>query len=351
MYRHLLVPLDDSDLAVEVVAQALALARPLGAHITFFHARPDFGATQDGALQRSLDPAGFAAGVAGHARAVLAKAEVSARAAGVAYDTLAVTSDRPFEAIVEAAEARGCDLIFMASHGRRGIRGLMLGSQTHKVLQHSAIPVLVCTVESNATGQEMKRAIGIIKDEHRSLAAVIHGLRHLVAQVREQGVAADSGLLRAALHYIRVFPEALHHPKEEDWLFRRLRGHDDRLDATLSLLEGQHRDGGRRFAELEQTLAAFEQGRADIDGFATALEHFAELEWEHMSVEEKVVIPAAQARLSEHDWHEIARAFADNGDPRLGAEPDEQFRRLIARILNLVAEQADRTGTPDAALR
>ena len=68
---------------------------------------------------------------------------MAARDAGVAYDSLVVTSDRPHEAILDAAEARGCDLIFMASHGRRGISGFLLGSETNKVLTHSKVPVLV----------------------------------------------------------------------------------------------------------------------------------------------------------------------------------------------------------------
>jgi nucleotide-binding universal stress UspA family protein/hemerythrin-like domain-containing protein len=337
MYSHLLVPLDDSELAVDVVAKALDLARALGARVTFFHARPDYGATSDGALQRALAPADFAAAAAGHARAVLAKAEVSARAAGVAHESLATTSDRPYEAIIEAAEERGCDLIFMASHGRRGIRGLMLGSQTQKVLQHTRIPVLVATVESNAVGRDMNTAVAIIKDEHRSLAAVIHGLRHLVQQVRN-GAAPDFALLRAALHYIRAFPETLHHPKEESWLFQRLRSCGAELEPTLATLEQQHRDGHQRFAELEQALDDFAQGRSGVEPFAKGLESFAEIEWEHMSLEEKVILPAAQAQLSETDWREIAQAFGDNGDPRFGAEPDEEFRKLFTRILNLAAE-------------
>ena len=96
--------------------------------------------------------------MAGEARALLAKAEVVARAAGVAYDSLVMTSDRPHEAILDAAEARGCDLIFMASHGRRGVKSLMLGSQTQKVLQHTTIPVLVSAVESNAVAPALCRA-------------------------------------------------------------------------------------------------------------------------------------------------------------------------------------------------
>jgi len=70
--------------------------------------------------------------------------EEAARAAGVTCDSALVTSDYPYEAIIKGAEERGCDLIMMASHGRRGVEGLSLGSETHKVLMHTKIPVLVC---------------------------------------------------------------------------------------------------------------------------------------------------------------------------------------------------------------
>ena len=96
--------------------------------------------------------------MAGEARALLAKAEVVARTAGVAHDSLATISDRPHEAILGAAEARGCDLVFMASHGRRGLKGMVVGSQTLKVLQRATIPVLVSAVESNVAGAGSRRA-------------------------------------------------------------------------------------------------------------------------------------------------------------------------------------------------
>jgi nucleotide-binding universal stress UspA family protein len=130
MYRHLIVPLDDSPLAVEVAHQAVKLASKLGAKVTFFHAPADYGASSLGALERVLAPAAFNEHVAGEARAILAKAETVARAANVSFDSAMTTSDRPHEAILEVAESRGCDLIFMASHGRRGLKGLILGSQT-----------------------------------------------------------------------------------------------------------------------------------------------------------------------------------------------------------------------------
>ena len=126
MYRHLLLPLDDSPLAVDTVRKGVEFARTLGARVTFFHAQEDYGTTSVAALQRVLAPAEFNDAVAGEARAILAKAEVVAREAGVAYESVAVTSNRPYEAILDAAEARGCDLVFMASHGRRGDDELFL---------------------------------------------------------------------------------------------------------------------------------------------------------------------------------------------------------------------------------
>src|SRR5215471_10895225 len=123
MYRHVMVPLDDSPLAVDTVRQAVEFARTLGAKVTFFHAQADYGASSIGALERVMAPAAFNEHMAGEARAILAKAEVVARVAGVPHDSAVMTSDRPHEAILAAAEARGCDLIFISSHGRRGLKG------------------------------------------------------------------------------------------------------------------------------------------------------------------------------------------------------------------------------------
>ena len=94
MYRHLMVPLDDSPLSVDTVSQAVKLARALGAKVTFFHAQADYGASSIGALERVMSPAAFNEHVAGEARAILAKAEVVARVAGVPYDS-AIDDERP----------------------------------------------------------------------------------------------------------------------------------------------------------------------------------------------------------------------------------------------------------------
>jgi nucleotide-binding universal stress UspA family protein/hemerythrin-like domain-containing protein len=339
MYRHLMVPLDDSALSANTVNQAVQLARTLNAKITFFHAQADYGASSIGALERVMSPSAFNESMAGDARAILAKAEVVARAVGVPYDSAVTTSDRPHEAILKAAEARGCDLIFMASHGRRGVKGLMLGSETQKVLQHTTIPVLVSAVESNIDAPAFAAPIAIIRDEHRSLGAVIHGLEYLIREAREKKAEPRFSLLRAMVYYIREFPEKLHHPKEDTYLFAKLRERTPEFNDTLAELERQHEAGHQIVAELERSLSAYEADPATgLDAFAAAVKRFAETQWQHMSIETKVIIPAAQKFLTAPDWAEVSRAFAENGDPRFSIDADEEFRQLFARIMNLAPE-------------
>lgn len=145
MFRHLLVPTDGSPLSDEAVTRAVSFARETGARITFFFASRDVDASVYGeaALLRSLDPILLNRAMEEEARAILNRCLEAARAAGVSAASATTVADEPFEAIIATALERGCDLILMASHGRRGVKGLLLGSQTQKVLTHSRIPVLV----------------------------------------------------------------------------------------------------------------------------------------------------------------------------------------------------------------
>lgn len=145
MFKHILVPTDGSDLSVETVKRAISFARESGAHITFFYAKPEYPVAfyGEGAFIDPTTPEKFAEMADQQAQEILSACEQLARDGNVAATSLAVTSDIPYEAIIAAASSAGCDLIFMASHGRRGISGLLLGSETQKVLTHSKIPVLV----------------------------------------------------------------------------------------------------------------------------------------------------------------------------------------------------------------
>ena len=145
MFKHILVPTDGSPLSSDTVKRAIAIARETGAKITFFFAKPDYPVAfyGEGALIDPTTPDKFAEMAEKQAQEILAAHEAAAKAEGVNSASLSSVSDIPYEAIIAAAETSGADLIFMASHGRRGFSGLLLGSETQKVLTHSKIPVLV----------------------------------------------------------------------------------------------------------------------------------------------------------------------------------------------------------------
>jgi len=340
MYRHLLVPTDGTALSTETIGRAVDFAKSIGARVTFMHARADYAADSEGVLIYSMSPEAFAEQAAGESRALLAKAEASARARGVPCESVIRTSDRPYEAILDTAFERGCDLIFMASHGRKGIKGMLLGSQTLKVLAESTIPVLVSTSEANMPSPAMSRALSIVQDEHRSLAAVVHALNYLVRSYRE-GAQADFRLLKAMLYYIEHFSERLHHPKENDYIFDRLAKRTNEASDVIAQLRQEHVEDHRLGAELATTLAAFEGApETGLEAFAASVERYTHYIWKHMGTEEKLILTAARRHLLEEDWNEIAHAFAANGDPRFGDDVGEDFRKLFTRILNLMPEAA-----------
>ncbi len=145
MFRNILVPTDGSELSASTVARAIDFAKEAGAKLTFFYAQPDFPTPiyGEGALFDPTTPEQFSRAAAAEAEKILGLAKAAADAAGVSSIGDTVISEVPFEAIIASAERNRCDLIFMASHGRKGISGLLLGSETNKVLTHSKIPVLV----------------------------------------------------------------------------------------------------------------------------------------------------------------------------------------------------------------
>lgn len=145
MFKHILVPTDGSQLSSDTVKRAITFAREARAKITFFFAKPDYPVAfyGEGALIDPTTPDKFAEMAEQQASEILAAHEAAAKAEGVVSAAMSSVSDTPYEAIIAAAEEAGADLIFMASHGRRGISGLLLGSETQKVLTHSKIPVLV----------------------------------------------------------------------------------------------------------------------------------------------------------------------------------------------------------------
>jgi nucleotide-binding universal stress UspA family protein len=141
MYTHILIPTDGSDLSRKAIRHAIALAKAVKAKVTavtvsipfhVFSAEPAMVTDTPETHQKRMAPL-----------AAKYLQEAVAAAAGVNCETVHVEHEHPYQAIIDTAKQRGCDLIVMASHGRRGVSAIVLGSETVKVLTHSAIPVLV----------------------------------------------------------------------------------------------------------------------------------------------------------------------------------------------------------------
>jgi nucleotide-binding universal stress UspA family protein len=147
MFKHILVPTDGTDMSRNASRVAIGLAKSLGAKVTAFHAIPPYSPPMaDGvyAYVAVYTPDEYLESSDKFAGSILAAIQADARNAGVECAPLKVTAAAPWDAIIKAAASAGCDLIVMASHGRKGIAGLLLGSEANRVLTHSTIPVLIC---------------------------------------------------------------------------------------------------------------------------------------------------------------------------------------------------------------
>lgn len=335
MYHHLLVPIDDSILSEATVEQAVNFAKSLGARVTFFHAAANFAASSDGALIEVVNPEAFTQVAMGNARAIIARAEAAALTADVPSSTEVVTSDAPHKAILAAASSLDCDLIFMSSHGRRGLKGIIHGSVTQKLLQETTLPILVSRVESNTRLSAEERAISIIKGEHRCLTSVVKGMQSALQDVEAGKQSPDFSMFMAMLFYIDDYSARLHHPKEDAYLFAALRKRTQDFEAVIDELEKQHLQEKPFLTDLHEKLAQYIEGEAGADqAFKETFDKFANLQWQHMKSEEELIIPGARQYLNQSDWEEIAAAFEENGDPQFDEDTDASFERLFTRLMN-----------------
>ena len=142
MFKNILIPTDGSDFAVKVVEHGVLFAKEVGAKITAVTVTEPF-VLRFGARQLEFAPFEYTKLVEAQAEEALGTVSAAAEAAGVPCETLRMEHGQVYQAIIDAANSRGCDLILMASHSRRGVSAVVLGSETVKVLTHSKIPVLV----------------------------------------------------------------------------------------------------------------------------------------------------------------------------------------------------------------
>jgi branched-chain amino acid transport system ATP-binding protein len=180
------------------------------------------------------------------------------------------------------------------------------------------------------------RAIDIIRDEHRSFAAVLEGLLHVCGEIRSARGRPNFRLIAAMLDYIEAFPEKLHHPKEDAYVYARLREVLPESAAMLDDLTAEHVRGRAMIAGLTGALTRYrdsEPGAAEA--FASALQRYADFHWAHMRKEEELALPLALATLTPDDWRAIDAAFASNADPLVGLPATKASRELFRRVLNL----------------
>lgn len=360
MYKHLLVPVDESELSVANVGEAVKLARGFAtpARVTFFHATADYGASDEGSRAKAhmrdrraplfsegttvrvpeLTPAEFRERVIGSSRALLAKACAAAAAAGVDYDTHSVISDEPAEAIVKAGRDCGCDLIVMSSHGRTGLRALLSPSVATKVMRLAGVPVLITRTEGTDVHVEASRAIALIQDEHRSLAAVLFGMRRRLNDATSGTTPLDHAFFGRLVSYVQNFPERRHHAKEEECLHRLMREHGDQGRDLMHQIEAQHLGEYQLADALEKAWSACPYGATGADPRLAALQEAAVALGthirQHVALEEESLLPLALQVLKRDDWREVAEAFETNRDPGFGEWSDEDFGRYFTSVAN-----------------
>jgi hemerythrin-like domain-containing protein len=177
-------------------------------------------------------------------------------------------------------------------------------------------------------------AIATIRAEHRALAAVINNMKGVLAEVKAGRMRLDFPLFWSMIHYIDAFPDRLHHPKEDDWLFCRLRQRTHEADALIDELQRQHRNEPLALNDLRRWLGNLEAGVAgSLEGLGQAVTDYAEFTWKHLKSEEHELLPLAQTHLTPIDWNEIAQAFGQNGDPLVGVGDDAALGALFHEIV------------------
>ena len=181
----------------------------------------------------------------------------------------------------------------------------------------------------------MKDAISILKSEHRSISAVLHGLKELARMAQDAKVRPRFQVLRSMLRYMDEYPERLHHPKENDHIFSRLVAREPAARLLVEELQAEHEEGARLIRELERALLFFEEGwPAGAREFQQAVDAYADFHWKHMRKEEQQLLPLAERALTAEDWKAINEAFAENRDPVAGLQ-ERDFEQLFSRIANL----------------
>ncbi len=182
-----------------------------------------------------------------------------------------------------------------------------------------------------------RNAIQVILSEHGQLSAVIGGMLRFVERIEDGEQVPGLMVLRAMLYYIREYPEQVHHPKEDCYLFPPLSGRSRELDAVIGKLQFQHAEDEKLVRAVEDALTRYElKGEPAFPALRDRVRAFADFYFEHMRLEEQLVLPAAQRLLSKADWEKIDAGFGANRDPFEGNELEDDLERLFEMIVEIL---------------
>jgi hemerythrin-like domain-containing protein len=190
-------------------------------------------------------------------------------------------------------------------------------------------------MDTSAAKASSISTLRMLHEEHERLAAILQGLRHLL-RAAEAGAHPDPKVFRAMLLYIADYPERLHHPKEDQWLFGPLSRHTGDYDEVIDELESQHAEGEALVRELEHMAIRYEfGGPALLPPFRDMVERYAEFYFRHMRLEEETLFPVLTRFLTEEEWNDAQQAFASNVDPLAGRDMQGSFDKLFSTIVSI----------------
>lgn len=178
------------------------------------------------------------------------------------------------------------------------------------------------------------RAIRIIKSEHLNLGAVLYSLEKLLEEI-DRGKQPEFAVFHGLLTYIDRFLDRYHHPKENEYLFPAVLKRAPETEALIRQLGQQHTEGEILFVAMLKALSAWEfSGDPEYLAFRKAVLHYTEFEREHARLEEREILPRAEAALQPEDWQVIDAAFGENEDPMFGDKWKTEFSSLFEKLVN-----------------
>jgi hemerythrin-like domain-containing protein len=180
------------------------------------------------------------------------------------------------------------------------------------------------------------RALALLRDEHRSILTVVHGLDYFVQGIRTLGKRVEPRVFHAMLYYLDAFSARIHHPKEDRYLFPALRERSADAATLIADLEEEHVRGDDALRGLAQAFLRYEEGgAAEFPAFEREVENFARNYRDHVRKEEELLFPLAQKVLTAADWAKLDIAIRKDRDPlQLGGDPGD-FDRLFERIQSI----------------